>query len=90
VTLIPWYSSVTGRFGVAGGVETEGLCARDTVASQIVVRQTEKKVLMEALSERLTIILPGIMEGKLWRLRLRNEQLKFAPSLNQWHIISKP
>ena len=43
MTLIPWYSSVTGRFGVAGGVETEGLWARDTV-NQIVARQTEKKV----------------------------------------------
>ena len=66
MTLIPRYSSVTGRVGVAGGVETEGLWARDTV-NQIVARQTEKKVLMEALSERLIIMLPLIMEGKLWR-----------------------
>jgi hypothetical protein len=65
VTLIPWYSSVTGRFGVAGGLETGGLWARETVISQVVAKNIKNQVLIEALSERLTIILPRIMEGKL-------------------------
>jgi len=67
VTLIPWYSAVTSRFGVAGGLETRGLWARDTVISQVVARNIEKQVLMDAPPEWLIIMLPLIMEGKLQR-----------------------
>jgi hypothetical protein len=56
-----------GRLGVSGGLETGGLWARDAVIRQAVARNIENEVLIEALSERLIIMLPLIMEGKLWR-----------------------
>jgi len=53
--------------GVSGGLETGGLWAKDTVIRQVVARNIENQVLIEALSERLIIMLPRVIEGKLRR-----------------------